>query len=140
LITTIWDYDEIYEYANQNQNLFLIKDINRIAKFKSNHEYGRIWDTACSAPHRYAAQYKTSVLVIIDEFQYFTNHIFVDAELSRLDKSMPSSYHSLVESKLAPMLVSGSYVSWMLSLMEEHLEAGRLPHPFEYLFFLTESR
>jgi hypothetical protein len=39
---------------------------------------------------------------------------------------MPGSYHALVESKHAPMLVSGSYVSWMLSLMEEYLEAGRL--------------
>ncbi|MBF0452051.1 MAG: hypothetical protein HQK75_15215, partial [Candidatus Magnetomorum sp.] len=126
LVTSLLDYDEIYEYATRNEIKFFIKDINHIKKCVSDSESGEIWDIACSAPHRYAVQYKTSVLVIIDEFQYFSNHIFFDQNCTILDKSMPGSYHALVESKLAPMLVSGSYVSWMLSLMEEYLEAGRL--------------
>ncbi|KPA09977.1 hypothetical protein MHK_009819 [Candidatus Magnetomorum sp. HK-1] len=52
------------------------------------NESGEIWDIACSAPHRYAAQYDTRVLVIIDEFQYFSNHIFVDSNLTKLDKGL----------------------------------------------------
>jgi hypothetical protein len=125
-VESLLDYDEIYDYATRNQIQFFIKDINNIRKCKSASQSGEIWDIASSAPHRYAVQYKTRVLVIIDEFQYFTNHIFFDQNCKRLDKSMPGTYHALVESKYAPMLVSGSYVSWMLSLMEEHLEAGRL--------------
>jgi hypothetical protein len=125
-VTTLLDFEEIFDYATQNKYQFFIKDIKNINKCSRINQSGEIWDIACSAPHRYAVQNKSSVLVIIDEFQYFTNHIFVDSKLSKLDQSMPGSYHALVESKYAPMLVSGSYVSWMLSLMEEYLEAGRL--------------
>lgn len=64
--------------------------------------------------------------MIIDEFQYLNSHIYTDQKLNSLDESIPGTFHALVESKYAPMLVSGSYVSWMLQLMKEYLEAGRL--------------
>jgi hypothetical protein len=35
-------------------------------------------------------------------------------------------YHSLAESKIAPMLVTGSYAGWLLKVISQYLEAGRL--------------
>ncbi|KPA10698.1 protein containing ATPase domain, prokaryote [Candidatus Magnetomorum sp. HK-1] len=126
LVTKLLTFDTIRKYGVNNKNEFFVDDIDSIKECKSDNESGEIWDIACSAPHRFAAQFNTRVLIIIDEFQYFSNHIFFDQNCTNLDKSMPGSFHGLVESKIAPMLVSGSYVSWMLSLMEEYLEAGRL--------------
>jgi len=39
---------------------------------------------------------------------------------------MPGSYHNLAASKLAPMLVTGSYTQWMINIISKHLEGGRL--------------
>jgi hypothetical protein len=39
---------------------------------------------------------------------------------------MPGSFHSLSESKVAPMLVTGSYVGWLLEIAGKYLQAGRL--------------
>jgi hypothetical protein len=41
-------------------------------------------------------------------------------------ETMPGSYHSLSESKVAPMLVTGSYMAWLKKIMSEYLKAGRL--------------
>jgi hypothetical protein len=39
---------------------------------------------------------------------------------------LPGFFHGLVESKVAPMLVSGSYVGWMTQMMHELFKGGRL--------------
>ncbi|MBF0449362.1 MAG: restriction endonuclease [Candidatus Magnetomorum sp.] len=126
MVRNLLPFDAIREYGVANSINLLVNDIDLLMGYKSNGESGPMWDLACSAPHRFASIYNQRIVVIIDEFQYFSNHIFTDPNFKHLDESMPGSYHSLVESKLAPMLVSGSYVSWMLNLMEEYLEAGRL--------------
>lgn len=49
-------------------------------------------------------------LVILDEFQSCAVHVYPDANFqTKPIDSMPGSYHSLSESKVAPMLVTGSY-------------------------------
>jgi len=126
MVNTLLSFDEIREYGLTHSIKHLVKDIDAIEKHRTANESGFIWDIACSAPHRFAVAYDQRIIVIIDEFQYFSNHIFLDDQLTNLDKSMPGSYHHLVESKMAPMLVSGSYVSWIIKIMQEYLEAGRL--------------
>ena len=88
-----------------------------------------MWGTACSAPHRYAAVLKTRFLVILDEFQYITQYVYPDKEYKTAPiETMAGSYHSLAESKIAPMLVTGSYASWLHQIIDQYLEAGRLKH------------
>jgi tetratricopeptide (TPR) repeat protein len=77
--------------------------------------------------------------VILDEFQYISKFIYRDEACeSNPDTSLPGSFHTLSESKLAPMLVIGSYVSWLLNIMYEYLEAGRLT-PIEFSPYLTRE-
>ncbi|MCP4689285.1 MAG: hypothetical protein GY859_14625, partial [Desulfobacterales bacterium] len=39
---------------------------------------------------------------------------------------MPGSFHDVVESKVAPMLVTGSYVGWLIDIAGKYLQASRL--------------
>ena len=126
LVSDLLRLDEIKAYG-QNKNIpFFVRSTDSIKECLLANTPGEIWDIASTAPHRFATLTDKRVLVIIDEFQYFSSHIYFDQGCTNHHKSMPGSYHAIVESKIAPMLVSGSYVSWMLSLMEEYLEAGRL--------------
>ncbi|KPA17806.1 ATPase domain protein, prokaryote domain protein, partial [Candidatus Magnetomorum sp. HK-1] len=126
IVNDLLTFDEIKKYAVANHIKILVKDLNLLEKHEKKGSSGAMWQLACSAPHRFASVYDQRILVIIDEFQYLSNHIFHDPGCTNLDKSMPGSFHRLVESKIAPMLVSGSYVSWIIKIMAEYLEAGRL--------------
>ena len=89
--------------------------------------YDLIWDTASRAPHRYASSRKLRFLVILDEFQNIASHVYPDPEFKTDPiETMPGSFHSLSESKIAPMLVTGSYIGILLDIMAKYLEAGRL--------------
>ena len=86
-----------------------------------------VWDTAYRAPVRFAKLYKRRVLVMIDELQNITQYIYPDKERkTEPDKTMAGSFHEVVESKIAPMLVSGSYVGWLVEVIGQYLQAGRL--------------
>jgi len=120
------NFNEIREYAVSNSIKFFIEDIDLLLEHESKAQHGLMWNIAYTAPDKFASIYDKRFLVIIDEFQYIGKYIHVTPTLDKCFKSMPGSYHSVVESKLAPMLVSGSYVGWMLNLMTDYLQAGRL--------------
>jgi len=107
------------------KSIKLLVDDTELLLQRDNHD--AMWETAYTAPHRFASVYDQRILVIIDEFQYLTQFIYRDKKCEgQPDTSMPGSYHTVVESKVAPMLVTGSYISWILEIAAEYLEAGRL--------------
>ncbi len=119
--------ETIREYGVSNSLDFLVETVDDLHDNKEMELYGQVWDAASHAPHRFADQYDRRVLVIIDEFQYLAKYIYRDeACRTAQDETMPGSYHSLSESKIAPMLVTGSYISWLVDIADKYLEAGRL--------------
>jgi len=121
--------EKIREYGLLKSVELLVEDVDFILqeKAKVNGMYDLIWKTAYSAPHRFAAAYDQRVLVILDEFQYISNFVYPDPTYQTSPiETLPGSYHELSESKVAPMLVTGSYASWILDLCDKYLEAGRL--------------
>lgn len=119
--------EEIRAYGVSSGNRVLVADVNEIQKNFELGLYDSIWYTAYTGPHRMATVYDQRVLVMLDEFQNITQYIHRDeACLTPPDEDMAGSFHSPSESKYAPMLVTGSYVGWMLRIMGKYLEAGRL--------------
>ena len=122
--------EKIHEYAVEKNLEIMLNDTEYIladlAKDKPNMEI--LWDIATHAPHRYAAGTDDlRFLVILDEFQNIASHVYRTEDfLGEPDSTMPGSFHSLSESKVAPMLVTGSYPGILMEIMAEHLEAGRL--------------
>ena len=108
-------------------NRSLVRDVDSMRGNMERGLYDLVWHTACRAPHRYASSRKLRFLVILDEFQNIATHVYTDRDFKTdpID-TMPGSFHSLSESKVAPMLVTGSYIGMLLEIMDKYLEAGRL--------------
>jgi hypothetical protein len=120
--------EEIRDFGISKSINTLVKDVDFLIENKEiGGSHGLMWDTACTAPHRFAAVLDTKFLVILDEFQNITKYIYPDPEYKAAPiDTLAGSYHSLAESKIAPMLVTGSYAGWLLKVISQYLEAGRL--------------
>jgi len=120
--------EEIKKYGLAHSIKPLVTDVDFLWQNKEvGGTHSLMWKTACSAPHRFANVYDQRFLVIIDEFQNLAQYVYPDPHYQTAPiESLPGSFHSLSESKYAPMLVTGSYVGWLLQIMGKYLEAGRL--------------
>jgi hypothetical protein len=117
---------QIQEYGIKKSYKLLVNDIDSMLFDKQNLLYDSMWKTACSAPHRFANFYDQRFLVILDEFKNITEYVYHDEQCKgKPDETLAGSYHSLHESKLAPMLVTGAYVGWKIQVMNRDLEAAR---------------
>jgi hypothetical protein len=128
LVTDPLSLAEIREYGKAKVIKPFVADVELLLEnHQVNGHHNLMWDAACSAPHRLAAVFDRRVLVILDEFQYITKFIHHDEKFQdSADDTLAGSYHNLAESKVAPMLVTGSYPSWLLDIFSKYLEAGRL--------------
>lgn len=131
--------EQIKAYGQAKSNIVLVEDVDYILNYKQSGDYDLVWDRVYRAPHRMAGFYDQRILVIIDEFQYLSSFVYRDELCAGQPvKAMPGSFHEVSESKVAPMLVTGSYVGWMLEIMMHYLEAGRLSQ-INFSPYLTEG-
>ncbi len=128
LVNTPLSLEKIRKYGLANSVSLFVEDVDFLLQNKEvGGSHDLMWDTACFAPHRFADFYDKRFLVIIDEFQNFTQYVYRDEKCEgKPNKTLAGSFHSLAESKIAPMLVTGSYVGWLLRVISKYLEAGRL--------------
>ncbi|MCP4700738.1 MAG: hypothetical protein GY862_28370 [Gammaproteobacteria bacterium] len=128
LANSLLSLKEIREYGVANAIKPLVRDVDQLIEEKhAGGLHDLMWSTAYSAPHRFAAEYDRRVLVILDEFQNITQYVYQDEKFEgKPDDTMAGSFHYHSESKLAPMLVTGSYVGWLVNIIDKYLEAGRL--------------
>ncbi len=132
--------EQIREFGIKESITILIDDVDFLIKNKEiGGSHGLMWKTACTAPHRFASVLDTKFLVILDEFQNITKYIYPDQFYKEeAIETLAGSYHSLAESKVAPMLVTGSYAGWLLKVISQYLEAGRLSQ-IRFSPYLTED-
>jgi hypothetical protein len=139
LVSTPLTLHQIREYGQRLNNHILIADVDYIVDYLAKGYYDLVWDRIYRAPHRMASTYDQRILVIIDEFQYLSSYVYRREDLSGEPiEAMPGSFHEVSESKVAPMLATGSYVGWMVDIMGKYLEAGRLSH-INFSPYLTEA-
>ena len=121
-----WKFAELIQMATDLGDEYARKDIE---SFLDDFEAQRVHQTmkwAFGAPANLAQLENVFFLVMIDEIQFMTKYIFRDQDCNILAHNLPGAYHGLVESKIAPMLVSGSYIGWMMQMMHEMFVGGRL--------------
>ncbi len=120
--------EKIREYGVSKSIPLFVDDVDLLIKEnRPNGMHGLMWDTACGAPHQFADVYDRRLLVILDEFQYLVPYVYPDPYFQTAPiETLPGSFHHLSESKIAPMLVTGSYVSWLIDICGKYLQAGRL--------------
>lgn len=126
LVPHLLSLEEIKAYGQAHSLKLLVDDVTLMEK-ELGKGHDLMWQAAYTAPHRFAGVYDQRFLVMIDEFQYLSKYIYPDVD-HKADpiETIPASYHVVVESKIAPMLVTGSYISWLIDIASRYLEAGRL--------------
>jgi len=119
--------EKIREYGVAKSVSPLAEDADSLIQDERMRRHDQMWETAYAAPHQYASVLKRRFLVIIDEFQNLAGYVHRDERCEgKPDDTLPGSFHSLSESKIAPMLVTGSYVGWLIEIAGRYLEGGRL--------------
>ncbi len=140
LADKVYPLEKLNDYAVKKSINIMLDDIKAIQLNRADRLYDSIWKIAYSAPHRFAAHFNKRFLVIIDEFQNITQYIYRDEDCSgKPDKTLAGSFHYHVESKIAPMLVTGSYVGWLININSKYLEAGRLSEFYISPYLTCES-
>jgi hypothetical protein len=88
-----------------------------------------LWGTVREAPVTIAYRQKEFIVQMIDEFQFMNAMIYRDKEMKILAKNLAGGYLSTAENKIAPLLVSGSWVGWLMDELN-----NMLPSRFRYKY------
>ncbi len=88
-----------------------------------------LWETVREAPKTIAHSENEFIVQMIDEFQFMNAMIFWDKRKKNPAKNLAGGYLSTAESKIAPLLVSGSWVGWLMNQLK-----SMLPTRFYYEF------
>ncbi|MCP4751961.1 MAG: hypothetical protein GY866_13790 [Proteobacteria bacterium] len=73
------------------------------------------WSITLEAPKRVSESRKEFIVQMIDEFQFINSEFYWDKDLTRQAPKLCGGYLSAAESKTAPLLVTGSWVEWLMS-------------------------
>jgi hypothetical protein len=93
-------------------------------KYAVTHDHVDIlWETVREAPKTIAHSQDELIVQMIDEFQFMNAMIYRDKEMKILARNLSGGYLSTAESKIAPLLVSGSWVGWLMDELNNMLPA-----------------
>ena len=116
--------------AAVNEGLDYLIELIESVEYAFIHEHVDIlWNTVREAPKNMAFRRKEFIVQMIDEFQFMNAMIYRDKNLDKLQNDMAGGYLSTAESKIAPLLVSGSWVGWLMKEL-----SGMLPSRFWYKY------
>ncbi len=113
LVNKILPLEMLKELAKDDP--VILNDIRSVETFRRT-EPPLVWKLARQAPHRIAAEKDIRIIQIIDEFQYMNRYLFHDLGMEKRS-DFCHSYMGTAESKIAPMLVTTSYIGWLTSII-----------------------
>ncbi|MCU0290245.1 MAG: hypothetical protein MUF15_28150 [Acidobacteria bacterium] len=122
-------FEKVVEIVKKESLDYLIDLIEGVEN-EFTHEYvDTLWILVRDAPRRLAARRNEFIVQMIDEFQFLNAMIYRDKEMKILVDDMAGGYLGTAESKVAPLLVSGSWVGWLMNELNM-----MLPARFKYKF------
>ena len=108
------DYDSLIDIVKNEKLEFLIKHIEIIQKLIHNQDYYLLWNKVRDFPKFVASKQNETIIQLIDEFQYLNYYIYRDEACTRRFSDLAGSYFNTAEQTVAPMLISGSWIGWLL--------------------------
>lgn len=117
---------ELKDIGKTIGNRNVLRNIETFQEYYEAEKVDNAMNWAFGAPTRVAGEENVFFLVMIDEIQFMTKYIFRDRDYKVRAHNLPGAFHGLVESKIAPMLVSGSYIGWMTQMIRTMFVGGRL--------------
>ncbi len=111
------DFEKAKNTAKKEGLDYLIGWIESVEHSVIHERLDILWDTVREAPKKIAFERKEFIVQMIDEFQFLNDKIYWDKAKTNLAESLAGGYLSTAESKVAPLLVSGSWVGWLMNLL-----------------------
>jgi hypothetical protein len=132
------DFETIKQITRREGFDDLTALINSVEYSYTHENVDILWNTVREAPLTIAHRKKEFIVQMIDEFQFMNAMIYWDKAKSdnQLADTLAGGYLSTAESKIAPLLVSGSWVGWLMNELDT-----MLPNRFwyEYLENMPEN-
>ncbi len=117
------DFGIAVEIAKKEGLDYLCGIIEGVAHAVAHETIDILWEIVRGAPQTIAFRQKEFILQMIDEFQFLNAMIYRDKEMKILADTLAGGYLSTAESKIAPLLVSGSWVGWLMKELSSMLPA-----------------
>jgi hypothetical protein len=110
---------------------YLVEWIDSVEHAVIHERIDILWDIVRETPKSIAFTQKEFIVQMIDEFQFLNAMIYWNKRKSKnqLADTLAGGYLSTAESKIAPLLVSGSWVGWLIKEL-----SGMLPSRFRNNF------
>jgi hypothetical protein len=80
----------------------------------NNERIDLLWSFVRNTPRTIASQQNEFIVQMIDEFQFLNSEIYRDKETKNQMNDFAAGYMSTAEYKNAPLLISGSWVGWLM--------------------------
>jgi len=123
------DFSKVIDIAKKEGLDYLIGIIESAAHAVAHEKVDILWDIVREAPQTIAFRQKEFIVQMIDEFQFMNAMIYRDKDMKIPADTLAGGYLSTAESKIAPLLVSGSWVGWLMNELD-----NMLPNRFRYEF------
>jgi hypothetical protein len=119
------DFSKAVEIAKQEGLSYLGGIIEDAAHAVAHEKIDILWNIAREAPKTIASRQNEYIVQMIDEFQFMNAMIYWDKAKSenQLADTLAGGYLSTAESKIAPLLVTGSWVGWLMKELSRMLPA-----------------
>jgi hypothetical protein len=121
----------------QKENLNYLIDYIRFVQNQVKEEDISVWNTVREMPRSIANSRDERIAQFIDEFQYFNRYIYRDKNCTQRLDDLAGSYFHTAEYKSAPLLITGSWVGWLIRDLSKMLH-GRFRKDY-YLDNLPED-
>jgi hypothetical protein len=121
-----WSWNKLKAVNRDVANKNVTEKMDTFLEYFEKEQYHQAMTTAFGTPAWFSGRDKVFFVIMIDEIQYMTKYVFHDKDYTNVFYTLPGGFHGLVELKVAPMLVSGSYIGWMTQMIQERFVGGRL--------------
>ncbi|MCP4106884.1 MAG: hypothetical protein GY749_15315 [Desulfobacteraceae bacterium] len=108
------DFSRAAELSAKEGFDYLADMIEDVALSAKNESIDTMWLSVRDAPLTVANICDESIVQIIDEFQFLNSEIYWDKTKKNQADDFAAGYLSTAEYKNAPLLVSGSWVGWLM--------------------------
>ena len=108
------DFENLKRVCKKEGFDIFYQQIQDLERSINDQNIDSIWPQVRNTPHVIASSNNEHILQIIDEFQYLNSEIYWDKEKTNLADDFAAGYMSTAEYKSAPLLISGSWVGWLM--------------------------
>jgi hypothetical protein len=117
------DFEKAVDIAKKEGLDYLTGFIESAAHAAAHEKLDILWNIARETPRKIAARQKEFIVQMIDEFQFMNAMIYRDKDMRIPADTLAGGYLSTAESKIAPLMVSGSWVGWLMDELNKMLPA-----------------